>query len=142
MLHIAPAHNRDFRTVTSPALRHLGARATEVWARLVREPDRFCSIGTEAMFGPILHSQAFPDLRAWQKYITARYAWVVEETTRLNELLEKVTASNLHSEVDDSYAALKKALEGKEYGLIPDLLLPYLPNGTLSARVSEDYSFV
>ena len=75
VLHIAPAHNSDFRRVTSPELRPLGERAIDVWKRLVRTPDRFISISTEDLFGcfPI---QEFPDLEPWWEYITTRYTWV------------------------------------------------------------------
>jgi hypothetical protein len=61
LLHIAPAHNVEFGTVTSPALRDLGDKVTDVWKRLVRDADRFASVSTEALFGkfPV---QQFPEL--------------------------------------------------------------------------------
>lgn len=75
VLHIAPAHNADFRKVTSPALRSLGRSATDVWKRLVKTPDRFTSVSTEELFGsfPI---EKFPEVVVWWEYITARYSWV------------------------------------------------------------------
>jgi hypothetical protein len=51
LLHIAPAHNLDFKKVTSPALQHLGNSPTQIWGKLVREKDRFRSISTEELFG-------------------------------------------------------------------------------------------
>jgi hypothetical protein len=77
-LHIAPASNADFPRVTSPALEGLGDSVTEVWRRLVRAPDRFGSVSTEALFGRFPIGD-FPELRSWWEYITARYAWVRED---------------------------------------------------------------
>jgi hypothetical protein len=77
LLHIAPAHNLDFKRITSPALRPLGASATEVWQALVKTPDRFMSVSTEALFGPF-DAGKFPALKAWREYVTARYSWLTE----------------------------------------------------------------
>ncbi|HRV96848.1 MAG TPA: hypothetical protein P5526_32130, partial [Anaerolineae bacterium] len=76
LLHIAPAHNLDFKRVTSPALKPLGASATEVWQRLVKTPDKFTSVSTETLFGEF-NAQPFPELEAWWAYISARYSWLV-----------------------------------------------------------------
>lgn len=75
MLHIAPAHNTDFRKVTSPALRALGESVTDVWKKLLKVPDRFVSVSTEELFGrfPI---DEFEELAAWWEYTTARYSWM------------------------------------------------------------------
>ena len=75
VLHIAPERNLDFRKVTSPALRSLGASATDVWKRLVRTPDRFRSVSTEELFGrfPV---EEFPELAGWWSYINERYSWL------------------------------------------------------------------
>jgi hypothetical protein len=77
VLHIAPAHNQDFRKVTSPALRPLGDAAMDIWKRLVRIPDRFTSISTEQLFNrlPIEH---LPEMAPWWDYVRARYAWLKE----------------------------------------------------------------
>lgn len=75
LLHIAPAHNSDFRRVTSPSLRGLGESATEVWAKLVKPPGRFMSVSTEQLFGNLSVEQ-LPEMRTWLAYIAARYAWV------------------------------------------------------------------
>jgi hypothetical protein len=77
LLHIAPAHNNDFRRVTSPALRCLGDSATGVWKRSVRTPDRFASVATEELFGrlPVDH---LPELAAWWDYVNGRYSWLSE----------------------------------------------------------------
>ena len=75
VLHIAPAHNKDFTRVTSPELRSLDSSATGVWKRLVREPDRFTSVSTEGLFAPILNIP-LPELQAWQDfYLRQRYSW-------------------------------------------------------------------
>ena len=75
VLHIAPAHNTDFRRITSPKLAHLGETATEVWSRLIRPPARFISVSTEQLFGDLDPAQ-LPEMRTWWDYVTARYAWV------------------------------------------------------------------
>ncbi|MCC7354591.1 MAG: hypothetical protein IT330_12660 [Anaerolineae bacterium] len=77
LLHIAPAHNGDFRRVTSPDLRNagLGESVMDIWKNLVRIPDRFRSISTEELFGslPVMN---FPELAAWWEYVTTRHTWV------------------------------------------------------------------
>jgi hypothetical protein len=75
VLHIAPAHNRDFRRVTSPALRGLGDSAPQVWKRVLRVPDRFLSVNTEDLFGNLDRS-AFPELDEWWQYLSMRYRWL------------------------------------------------------------------
>jgi len=77
LLHIAPAHNRDFKRITSPALQSLGTSATDVWQMLVKVSDRFVSVNTEALFGPFDVGR-FPEMNAWYEYITSRYRWVIE----------------------------------------------------------------
>lgn len=77
LLHIAPAHNLDFKVITSPLLKTpgLSASATEVWKSLVTLPDRFISVSTETLFGH-LDPERFPELKDWQDYIQARYTWM------------------------------------------------------------------
>ena len=75
VLHIAPAHNSDFRKVTSPALRSLGATAIHVWKQLVRVPGRFASVSTEELFRR-LPIERLPELKGWWNYITQRYCWL------------------------------------------------------------------
>jgi hypothetical protein len=75
LLHIAPAHNLDFKKVTSPALKHLGNSPTEIWANLVKEEDWFRSVSTEELFGSFSVEQS-PELKEWSDYIQARYRWV------------------------------------------------------------------
>jgi hypothetical protein len=76
-MHIAPARNIDFHTITSPALQRLGHTATDVWGRLVRPCDSFVSVSTERLFGNLATEQ-LPELQAWLEYVSARYAWVRE----------------------------------------------------------------
>jgi hypothetical protein len=77
VLHIAPAHNHDFRRVTSPALRRLGDSAVDVWKRLVTTPDRFASVATEELFGRSRIGH-LPELTAWWEYVSQRYPWLSE----------------------------------------------------------------
>lgn len=78
MLHIAPAHNGDFRKVTSPKLDHIGESATSIWKKLVKADDRFISVSTEQLFGR-LSVERLPEIKTWAEYIHARYAWVREQ---------------------------------------------------------------
>jgi len=77
LLHIAPAHNKEFQRVTSPPLRTLGDRVVDVWKTLQRQPDRFASTSVEALFGPF-PVDLFPQTAGWWAYITARYPWVLD----------------------------------------------------------------
>jgi len=79
VLHLAPAHNTDFRRITSLPLATLGETPTAIWAQLVRPPDRFRSVSTEQVFGSLSIDQV-PDLGAWLEYIGTRYPWVRDDT--------------------------------------------------------------
>jgi len=76
VLHISPRHNQDFKRVTSPDLRRLGSSPTEVWQKLVIQPDRFTSVHTEDMYGKF-NVSGFPALEEWWRYIIRRYHWVI-----------------------------------------------------------------
>ena len=80
VLHVAPASNRDFHRVTSRGLQPLGNSSIEVWKGLVKPPDRFLSVSTEALFGgfPI---GSHPELADWRRYIRERYPWLQLENT-------------------------------------------------------------
>jgi hypothetical protein len=77
VLHISPDCNTDFKLITSPTLKSsaLGGSATEVWSKLVKDPDRFISRSTEGLFSDF-DTNRYPDLKDWYKYVTSRYAWV------------------------------------------------------------------
>lgn len=77
LLHIAPAHNTDFRKVTSPDLVNLGESATSIWKKLVKTEERFISVSTEQLFGN-LSAENIPEIKSWLEYIKLRYAWVSE----------------------------------------------------------------
>jgi len=77
LLLIAPAHNGGFRRVTSPALRQLGASATDVRARLVAAPDRYRSVNTEALFARLVTGGVAAMARSGE-YIRDRYPWVLQ----------------------------------------------------------------
>jgi hypothetical protein len=77
LLHISPAHNRDFCKVTSPSLEELGTTATGVWGRLVKQKDRFLAVHTEDLFRRFPIEQ-HPDLQTWWNYISERYRWIHE----------------------------------------------------------------
>jgi hypothetical protein len=74
VLHIAPAHNSDFRRITSPALRPFGESVIDVWKKLVRTPDRFTSVSTEQLFTKLPIERI--GLTKWWEYISTRYAWL------------------------------------------------------------------
>ena len=75
LLHIAPAHDLDFRKVTSPELGKLGDSATSIWSKLVSPESRFISVSTEKLFGR-LSSEEMPKMKSWLDYIHKRYGWV------------------------------------------------------------------
>lgn len=77
VLHIAPAHNKDFVRVTSPALKKLGKSVMRVWEKLAVPSSRFSSITTETLFGRIC-SEPLDALKSWSDYIKSRYNWVCE----------------------------------------------------------------
>jgi hypothetical protein len=79
VLHVAPAHNADFRRVTSPGLATLGETATAIWESLVQTRNRFASISTEQLFGNLSIEQ-LPEMRTWMEYIGARYTWMCSDT--------------------------------------------------------------
>ncbi len=76
LLHISPAHNKDFVRITSPRLRTIDMSATKVWRKLVRTPDRFIGEYTESIFGKF-QVEKFPELAEWWRYIVMRYNWVM-----------------------------------------------------------------
>ncbi len=77
LLHIAPAHNQDFKKITSPLLIPLGDSAVNIWKRLVKDPDSFSSVSTEQFFGSFIRKES-SEMKDWQNYISQRYAWLLE----------------------------------------------------------------
>lgn len=77
LLHLSPAHNQDFGTVTSPDLKKIEVTATRVWRKLVRLPGRFIGEYSENIFGNF-NIERYPELDDWWMYITERYPWVIE----------------------------------------------------------------
>lgn len=77
VLHIAPRANSDFLLVTPERLRskYPDDSATQVWRRLLVEPDAFKSMYTEDLFGPIVSSPPV-GLERWAQYIKERYEFV------------------------------------------------------------------
>ena len=78
LMHISPAHNLDFRRVTSPELSPLGKSATSVWKRLVKPADRFVPVHSEDLFGGFKEND-LPEMQEWMEYIYSRYLWVNEK---------------------------------------------------------------
>jgi len=78
VLHIAPAHNKDFRKVTSPELEKLGESTTSIWKKLVKNEGRFISVSIEKLFGNLSETQ-LPEMKSWVEYVHARYQWVREQ---------------------------------------------------------------
>ena len=74
VLHIAPAHNKDFLKTTSPRLMGLATSAINIWKRIAK-PGKFASVSTEDLFGHFPIGE-FPDMSSWWTYISARYAWL------------------------------------------------------------------
>lgn len=74
LLHLCPAANRDFRTVTSPRLADLGDTATGVWQRLVKKDSAFLSLSVEGFFESISEATC-PEMASWIHYIHCRYPW-------------------------------------------------------------------
>ena len=52
-------------------------RQLDQWSRLVVPRDRFLSVRTEALFGP-LRVASLPQMAPWLAYVAARYPWVFE----------------------------------------------------------------
>jgi hypothetical protein len=76
LLHISPAHNKDFMRITSPELRTVDISATKVWRKLVKNPGKFIGEYTENIFG-LFQVEQFPELTEWWQYISTRYNWVM-----------------------------------------------------------------
>lgn len=74
VLHIAPSGNLAVRRVTSPALKHFGDDAFEVFRSLLVRPEGFISRSTETLFRPLLSGVSDPD--DWITYITRRYLFL------------------------------------------------------------------
>ena len=79
LLHISPAHNEDFKRITSPKLMKCGTSATGVWSALQKSPERFLSVFSEDLFGTFPVEQ-YPEMKDWWQYITQRYRWVLENS--------------------------------------------------------------
>jgi hypothetical protein len=77
LLHISPAHNLDFRRITSPKLAHLSKSATGAWNRLVKPKNRFIPVYSEDLFGN-LNDLSSQEMQQWKTYIYTRYSWVNE----------------------------------------------------------------
>ena len=75
LIHISPAHNLDFKKITSPNLTNLGNSATGIWKRLVQPDNRFIPIHSEDLFGGFTEN-SLPELKEWISYIYTRYPWV------------------------------------------------------------------
>lgn len=75
VLHVAPAHNRDFRRVTSPQLASIDNVATGVWSRLAG--GKFTSVSTEELFGRAV-GKGLGGMTDWSDYVLRRYPWVRE----------------------------------------------------------------
>jgi len=78
VLHIAPAHNDNFRKVTSPELEKLGESAISIWKKLAKTEGRFISVSIEKLFGSLSEPQ-LPKMKSWVEYVHARYQWVREQ---------------------------------------------------------------
>lgn len=71
VLHIAPAHNHDFKRITSEKLKALGKTATGVWTTVVKN-NRFLSVSTEELFG-LDRLEKLPGINTHIEYLSTRY---------------------------------------------------------------------
>ncbi len=77
LMHISPAHNNDFKRITSKRFFGLGSSAIGVWENLIINKDRFLGISTEKLFGGAAR-EVIRGMDKWLDYIQARYPWVKE----------------------------------------------------------------
>ncbi len=69
VLHLSPAGNRPLHAVTSPALRHFGNDAFDVFRSLLTDPTDFRSMSIETAFAPLADwSEA-----VWYPWLQDRY---------------------------------------------------------------------
>jgi len=81
LLHISPDANGDFKRITSPLLKGLGATPTGVWKRLVKDEGRFISVHAENLF----RGFETEEMQDWKSYMQARYTWLkhIPKTTNV-----------------------------------------------------------
>ena len=72
LLHISPDENGDFKRITSPLLKGLGATPTDIWRRLVKKEGFFLSVRTEDLF----RSFQADEMQDWKEYMQDRYTWL------------------------------------------------------------------
>jgi hypothetical protein len=75
LLHISPAHNKDFMHVTSPKLVAIDESPTRIWKKLVNGSDRFMGEYAENIFCGV-DIRKYPELKDWWNYIVTRYSWI------------------------------------------------------------------
>jgi len=75
VLHIAPSHNHDFKSITSTKLMPFGKTATEVWTTLAKK-DRFLSVNTEDLFSMnrLIKNQI---IKNYVEYLSSRYTTLI-----------------------------------------------------------------
>ena len=77
VLHVSPAGNYYLHRVTSPALRHRGTDAFQVFKGLLVRPEDFAACTTEAVFAALIaEAHDDPDERAWADYLRERYRFL------------------------------------------------------------------
>lgn len=77
VLHISPAGNTALHRVTSPRLGQFGDDVFAVFRGLLAHPDRFVSVSTEQLFGPLLAlDHVEPAAAAWASYLRERYRFL------------------------------------------------------------------
>ena len=72
LLHISPNANDNFKRVTSPRLKGLGATPTEIWKWLVKTKGRFISVHAEDLFTGFFTEE----MQGWKAYMQDRYTWL------------------------------------------------------------------
>lgn len=72
VLHISPTANRALKVVTAPALRPFGNDLATAWTSVLQAPDRFASLDTAIVFGPLVRELS--DTSDWADYLRRRYS--------------------------------------------------------------------
>ena len=77
LLHISPAHNKDFMRVTSPNLQAIDISPTRIWKKLMMGSNRFIGEYAENIFCKV-DIKKYPEVKDWWHYVSTRYAWVAD----------------------------------------------------------------
>ncbi len=75
LAHVSPRGNDAFnRGITAPSVRSRGTTVADAWRSVLKEPDHYCPVHYEDLFGVAVAQGADP---AWIGFHRARYGWAV-----------------------------------------------------------------